>query len=80
MGKTSIIKVIFQKQHANDTQNLDSTAELEVCEVDFKGFFKYQVFDFPGFYEADGLKETEKECLKECGSVIYVVDSRVDYE
>ena len=77
VGKTSIIKVVFNKQHPHDTQNLDSTAELEACEVDFKGFYKYQVFDFPGFYEADALKDTEMECLRNCGAVIYVVDSKV---
>lgn len=77
VGKTSIIKVIFNKQHPHDTINLDSTSELEMTEVDFTGFFKYRVYDFPGSYEADGLKESEKECLRECGAAIYVVDTRV---
>lgn len=77
MGKTSIIKVLFSKQHPHDTQHLDSTAELEVTEVDFEGFFRYQVFDFPGTYDAEVLTENGKNCIKNCGAVIYVVDSRV---
>lgn len=76
-GKSSIIKVIFNKVQPFDTRNLDATHELEACEVDFKGFFKYQVLDFPGYYDVDSLKEIEKETLKECGAVIYVVDSTV---
>ena len=76
VGKTSIIKMIFNKTHPQDTSYLESTRELEVSEVEFKGFYKFNIMDFPGHYEASDIKPSEEEILQECGAVIYVADSK----
>ena len=79
VGKTSIIRVIFNKMHPQDTQYIDSTVEPEMSEVEFKGFYKFNIMDFPGAYEASDIKPSEKEILMDCGAVIYVAHSRPDY-
>jgi len=78
VGKTSIIKMIFHKMHSQDTQYIDSTLEPEMSEVEFKGFYKFNIMDFPGSYEASDIKPSEKEILMECGAVIYVAHSKLD--
>jgi Gtr1/RagA G protein conserved region len=46
--------------------------------VEFRGFFNFKIYDFPGFYEANDLKEYEKDYLRDCGAIIYVVDYKAE--
>ena len=77
VGKTSIIKVVFEKLHPFDTKYIDSTNEPESYNVHFRGFSNFRIFDFPGLYDADDLKTIEKDIIKDCGAIIYVADYKV---
>lgn len=47
-GKSSILKVVFQKMSPNETLFLESTNKIVKSDIDNSTFVQFQCWDFPG--------------------------------
>mmetsp|Transcript_109740 Transcript_109740/g.310459 ORF Transcript_109740/g.310459 Transcript_109740/m.310459 type:complete len:330 (+) Transcript_109740:90-1079(+) len=73
-GKTSILKVVFQKMSPHETLWLERTPKVEVVSIDRNSLVRFKVHDFPGCTDFD---ETSNPTLfaKAC-VVVFVIDAQ----
>ncbi|KAM3140160.1 hypothetical protein pb186bvf_007713 [Paramecium bursaria] len=71
-GKTSIIKVIFQKLQINQTSALEST------KIQMGSFIKFNIYDFSGEYDLSDPSPPDLTQLEQCGSMIFVIDGSIE--
>lgn len=73
-GKTSILKVVFQKMSPHETLWLESTPKVEVEPVARNSLVRFKVLDFPGsttFDETSDPNLFNKACV-----VVFVIDAQ----
>lgn len=78
-GKSSILKVVFQKVSPNETLFLESTNKIVKTDIDNNSFVQFQYWDFPGqvdFY--DPTFDTEIVFAR-CDALVFVLDAHDDY-
>jgi len=76
-GKTSILKVIFERAGPQITMMLDPTTKIEKTTKNLS-FFTINIYDFPGKYDFKDATPEEIQSIQKCGSVIYVIDVQDD--
>mmetsp|Transcript_17662 Transcript_17662/g.15474 ORF Transcript_17662/g.15474 Transcript_17662/m.15474 type:complete len:316 (+) Transcript_17662:59-1006(+) len=73
-GKTSILKVIFQRMGPQYTMMLDPTLKIEKITKNFGSYLTLNIYDFPGKYDFKDATPSEISDIQNCGSMIYVID------
>jgi len=76
-GKTSILKVIFERAGPQITMMLDPTTKVEKTTKNLS-FFTINIYDFPGKYDFKDATPEDIQNIQKCGSVIYVLDVQDD--
>ena len=76
VGKSSILKVVFQKMSPNETMFIDSTTRVEEIKVENNPYTKYTFIDFPGSFEVSQLSALDRKHLSKCAMVIFVLDAQ----
>ena len=85
-GKTSIQRVVFQKMSPHETFFLASTQKVETTSKSFILIYlilainnnqniQFNIKDFPGTKELSASDPGDVAALKQCGSLIYVIDA-----
>ena len=74
-GKTSIQRVVFQKMSPHETFFLPSTTVVETLNYSNNPNIQFQIKDFPGQKELKNLTPQDLQSLRQCGSLIYVIDA-----
>jgi len=78
-GKSSILKVVFNKMSPHETRHLESTKTPEKCSVSTNSFIKFDVWDYPG--QLDWEPEFDMtSVLEQSGAIIWVCDAQEEYE
>jgi Ras-related GTP-binding protein C/D len=75
-GKSSILKVVFQKMSPNETLFLESSHKIDSLQVSNNPFTQFTIVDFPGSFEVSQANAQEKRYLASCSVVIYVLDAQ----
>lgn len=75
-GKSSILKVVFQKMSPNETLFLESSHKIDSLLVSNNPFTQFTIVDFPGSFEASQANTQERRYLQNCSVVIYVLDAQ----
>eukprot|EP01029_Cantina_marsupialis_P028944 TRINITY_DN778228_c0_g1_i1.p1 TRINITY_DN778228_c0_g1~~TRINITY_DN778228_c0_g1_i1.p1 ORF type:complete len:332 (-),score=64.48 TRINITY_DN778228_c0_g1_i1:302-1297(-) len=84
-GKTSLLKVVFERLSPHETLFLEETISLRIHESNSNPFTRFQVWDFPGGYGQDycfedisyeGRTITEEGIFKGAGVLVYLVDAQ----
>ena len=77
-GKTSMIKVIFQKLEIFRTFQLDPTNRMESVNVSLGKHIHFKIYEFSGHYDLNDPSPPEIAAMETCGLMIYVIDSQVN--
>lgn len=75
-GKSSILKVVFQKMSPNETLFLESSHKIDSLMVSNNPFTQFTIVDFPGSFEVSQANAQERRYLANCSVVIYVLDAQ----
>ncbi|GAB5368170.1 hypothetical protein AAMO2058_001295700 [Amorphochlora amoebiformis] len=75
-GKTSIIRVVFQKMSPHETLFLDPTSSIGVTDISNNAFVQLKIVDFPGGYDFGDKKMTPELLFKRDGAIIFVIDQQ----
>lgn len=75
-GKSSILKVVFQKISPNETLFTENTTRIEEINVYNNPYTKFTILDFPGTFEITQMNSLERKYLQSCALVIYVLDAQ----
>jgi len=78
-GKSSILKVVFNKMSPHETRHLESTKTPEKCTVATNSFIKFDVWDYPGQLEWEPEFDMTS-VLEQTGAIIWVCDAQEEYE
>jgi len=70
-GKSSILKVVFNKMSPHETRHLESTKTPEKCTVATNSFIKFDVWDYPGQLEWEPEFDMTS-VLEQSGAIIWV--------
>lgn len=73
-GKTSILKVVFQKMSPHETLFLETTPKPEVTAVARNPLVRFKVFDFPGSVNFD--ETLDPMLFNKTGAVVFVIDAQ----
>ena len=76
VGKSSIIKVVFQKLSPNETLFLEGTNRPEEVQVRNNPYLQFKIIDFPGSLEISSMSTQERKHLQHCSILIYVLDAQ----
>ena len=76
VGKSSILKVVFQKMSPNETLFIDSTSRVDEIKVENNPYTKYTFVDFPGSFEISQLNAFERKILQKSAMIIFVLDAQ----
>ena len=76
VGKSSILKVVFQKISIKESLFLESTTKIEEYKVQNNNFTKCSFFDFPGNFEVCQMNSLERNYLQSENIMIYVLDAK----
>lgn len=76
VGKSSIVKVVFQKLSPNETLFLETTTRVEELNVKNNPHLTYKILDFPGSFEITYMSSFERKMLQSCAMLIYVIDAQ----
>ena len=57
-GKSSIQKVVFHKMSPHETLFLESTNILDIKFIANSNYVQFQIWDFPGDFDFQGLENT----------------------
>mmetsp|Transcript_29965 Transcript_29965/g.77340 ORF Transcript_29965/g.77340 Transcript_29965/m.77340 type:complete len:327 (-) Transcript_29965:216-1196(-) len=76
-GKTSILRVVFQKMAPHETLFLDATESVAPQNVTSSKFVNFEVVDLPGSLEA---QDVPADTLAKAGSLIYVIDVQDEHQ
>eukprot|EP01028_Stygiella_incarcerata_P004824 TRINITY_DN2096_c0_g1_i1.p1 TRINITY_DN2096_c0_g1~~TRINITY_DN2096_c0_g1_i1.p1 ORF type:complete len:346 (-),score=81.05 TRINITY_DN2096_c0_g1_i1:259-1296(-) len=77
-GKSSIVKVVFQKMSPHETLFLESTSRIVRSDVANNSYVQFQIWDFPGqidFFDATFDAQT---IFGACGALVFVIDAQED--
>jgi len=78
-GKTSILKVIFQRMGPQYTMMLDPTLKIDTITKNFGSYMKINIHDFPGTFDfKEQAGPTEIGIIENCGAMIFVIDLQVE--
>jgi Ras-related GTP-binding protein C/D len=77
-GKSSILRVVFNKLSPHETKHLESTKSIEKANVGASSFIKFDVWDFPGQLDWDPSFD-DAAIFGPCGALIWVCDAQEDY-
>ena len=75
-GKSSILKVVFQKISTNETSFLESTSKIEEYSINNNFFTRCVFYDFPGNFEISHMNSLERKYLQTANIIIYVIDAK----
>ncbi|CAE8596912.1 unnamed protein product [Polarella glacialis] len=73
-GKTSILKVVFQKLSPHETLFLETTPKLELTSISRNSLVKFKVLDFPGSTVFDD--STDPMLFSKTCVVAFVIDAQ----
>jgi len=73
-GKTSILKVVFQKMSPHETLFLETTPKVEVTTVHRNALVRFKVLDFPGSAVFDDA--SDPVLFSKTGAVVFVIDAQ----
>uniref|UniRef100_A0A7S0FXV5 Ras-related GTP-binding protein n=1 Tax=Pyrodinium bahamense TaxID=73915 RepID=A0A7S0FXV5_9DINO len=73
-GKTSILKVVFQKMSPCEALFIETTKNVEVTSVNRNALVRFKVLDFPG----NSMFGEDLNVFKNVGVVVFVVDAQED--
>mmetsp|Transcript_59848 Transcript_59848/g.134973 ORF Transcript_59848/g.134973 Transcript_59848/m.134973 type:complete len:333 (+) Transcript_59848:79-1077(+) len=73
-GKTSILRVVFQKMSPHETLFLESTPKVEVQSIARNALVKFKVLDFPGPTVFDDT--SDPMLFSKTGAVVFVIDAQ----
>jgi len=74
-GKTSILKVVFQKMSPHETLFFETTPKVEVTSVARNALVRFKVLDFPGFTTFDESSD-HIVLFNKTGAVVFVIDAQ----
>jgi Ras-related GTP-binding protein C/D len=77
VGKTSIIKVIFQKLSPQQTILLEPTQRMEIFDINLSPLIQFKILDFSGSFEFKDINPPEQSYLENCRCMIFVFDVQV---
>lgn len=77
-GKTSIIKVIFQKMSPQQTMMLETTQRIETVGANIGALLNFKLYDFAGNFDLNDINPPEISYLENCGAFIFVLDVQND--
>jgi len=78
-GKSSILKVVFQKMSPNETLFLESTSKVVKNDISNSLFVQLQIWDFPGQLDYFDEAADPEIVFGGCGALIFVIDAQDDY-
>jgi Fe2+ transport system protein B len=78
-GRTSILKIIFQKMMPSRAMMLAETKKMESYEFKIEKL-DFRVYDFPCSYDTHEGSPNEQMILKNAVALIYVLDPTRDIE
>ena len=78
-GKSSILRVVFDKMDPRNTRQLESTKGLEKSSVTTSSFVKFEMWEFPGQLDWDPCFDSD-DIFGNCGALIWVCDAQEDYQ
>jgi len=73
-GKTSILKVVFQKMSPHETLFFEPTQKVEITSVKRNDLVTFKVFDFPGSHYFDDSNDSL--LFNKTGAVVFVIDAQ----
>merc|ERR1712050_178473 len=73
-GKTSILKVVFQKMSPHETLFLEATPKAEVAPIARNALVRFKVLDFPGSTVFDD--SSDPMLFSKTGVVVFVIDAQ----
>lgn len=76
VGKSSILKVVFQKMSPNETLFIDSTSRVDEIKVENNPYTKFIFVDFPGSFEISQINALERKILQKSAMIIFVLDAQ----
>ncbi|KAL4483287.1 hypothetical protein ABPG72_007929 [Tetrahymena utriculariae] len=74
-GKTSIIRTLTSKCQPNYQAIFETTQKVEKSELTIAGNL-INIYDFYGTFQIENAKPEEKEYLKKCTSIVYIIDGQ----
>lgn len=74
-GKTSILKVVFQKMSPHETLFFETTPRVEVTSVARNALVRFKIIDFPGFTTFDESSD-HIMLFNKAGVVVFVIDAQ----
>ncbi|CAD8145059.1 unnamed protein product [Paramecium pentaurelia] len=77
-GKTSMIRVIFQKLEIFRTFQLDPTNRMESVTVNLGSHIHFKIYEFSGHYDLNDSQPPEIAAMETCSLMIYVIDSQAE--
>lgn len=75
-GKSSILKLIFQKLSRNEALFLESTSKIEEYIVNNNPFTKCSFYDYPGNFEISQMSSLERKHLQSASILLYILDAK----
>ncbi|KAH7728087.1 rragc protein [Aphelenchoides avenae] len=78
-GKTSIVKVVFQKMSPNETLFVESTARV-TNEAVSDSFINFGTIEFPVHQDPFEASFDANAIFSRCGALVFVIDAQADYD
>lgn len=78
-GKSSILKVLFQKMSPQETLFLESTNKIVKSDIDNSAFVRFQCWDFPGQIDFFDPTFDSEIIFTHCDALVFVIDAHDDY-
>ncbi|CAG9335361.1 unnamed protein product [Blepharisma stoltei] len=76
VGKSSILKVVFQKMSPNETLFIESTTRVDEVKIQNNPYTRCTILDFPGTFEISQMTSLERRFLQDSAMIIYVLDAQ----
>lgn len=78
-GKSSILKVVFNKMSPNETLFLEATNTVAKQDISYSSFVQFQLCDYPGQVDwFDGTFNLDS-VFGGCSALVFVIDAQDDY-
>eukprot|EP00762_Andalucia_godoyi_P002168 ANDGO_02473.mRNA.1 GTP-binding protein gtr2 len=75
-GKSSIVRVVFQKMSPHETLFLESTSRIVRSDIANNSFVQFQVWDFPGQIDFFDASFDADAIFGGCGALVFVIDAQ----
>lgn len=73
-GKTSILKVVFQKMSPHETLFLESTPKVDILQISRNALVRFNIMDFPGSEQFN--EQTNPAIFASTGALVFVIDAQ----